>query len=369
MRVGLQGPTAPPVAMNRVLAKLAERAGFDSYWALDHMMGVMPPGMWTPEYVGAARVVRDAEPHFDPFPLVAAIAAKTRRIRLGFAVADTIRLHPAWLARAALTLQHVSKGRFILGLGAGERENLEPYGWPADRLAGRCREALEVIRALWSTKGPVDHDGEFFHLRGAQLALRPYLKRPPPIWLAAMGPRMLETTARYADGWLPHDVTPERWRAALATIREAARSAGRDPDTITPGLFLTAFIDTTHDAAHAAMAEPSVRVGALEVPAQAWRDAGATHPLGENHRGIVDYVPTRYTAEEMRAIIEKIPWDAVHNLFPHGEPAEIVEHVRPFRDAGLRDVVIQNVSPVSKPSRALASGAAFTRTARLLKKL
>jgi phthiodiolone/phenolphthiodiolone dimycocerosates ketoreductase len=214
--------------LNRLLAKGAERGGFDSYWALDHMMGFIPAGMWTPKLTRIARVMKEPEAFYDPFVLLGLLSTRTKRIRLGTAVADTVRLHPAWIARAALTLQHASKGRFILGLGAGEAENLTPYGLPADRLAARCRESLQVIRLLWSTPNPVDFDGEFFTLRRASLELRP-LQKQPPIWLAAHRPKMLELTGRYCDGWIPHDLSYERWTNGLKLIHESARAAGRNP--------------------------------------------------------------------------------------------------------------------------------------------
>ncbi|TMK17976.1 MAG: LLM class flavin-dependent oxidoreductase, partial [Actinobacteria bacterium] len=152
LRVGVQDPTRPPFTVSRITARIADRVRFDSYWLIDHFMGVMPRGMWSKQLTPAARFVKDPEEFFDPFVVLGGLAQRTKRIRLGTAVTDAVRLHPATIARAALTLQHVSKGRFILGIGAGERENTEPFGIPLTKAVSRFAEALKVIRFLWSSR-------------------------------------------------------------------------------------------------------------------------------------------------------------------------------------------------------------------------
>jgi phthiodiolone/phenolphthiodiolone dimycocerosates ketoreductase len=366
--VGIHGSVRPPYTLGRLTARLADRLRFDSYWLIDQFMGIVPPGMWSKELTPAARLIRDPDEFFDPFVLLGALSQRTKRLRLGVAVTDTVRLRPASIARAALTLQHTTKGRFILGIGAGERENLEPYGLPADELAARCEEALQVIRRLWGARGPVTFEGRYFHLRDAALSLRPYLKRPPPIWLAAMGPKMLETAGRLADGWIPHSLSPERYAASLERVRAAARAAGRDPASITPALVFVCLIDGSHEACHAALTSPALRLGALVLDAHAWRDAGGVHPFGEGFRGMVDFVPTNYSADQLRDAMEKISSEVMHALFPHGTPEEIADSIHEYERAGLRHVVLENVIAVAKPSRAPTSLAAMARTRRVLRR-
>lgn len=368
LRVGFQDPTRPPHSLSRIVARTADRVRFDSYWFLDHFMGVVPPGMWSTDLTPAARFVRDPDEFFDPFVSVAAVGARTRRIRLGISVTDTVRLHPATIARAALSLQHTTKGRFILGIGAGERENLEPYGLANEHPAARAEEALKVIRLLWREHGPVSFEGEFFHLRGATIALRSYLKRPPPVWVAATGPRMLEMTGRYGDGWLAHRVSTERYEASLERVRAAASAAGRDPDSLTPALIFTCLVEGSHDACHAALEAPAFRLAALILDARAWREAGGTHPLGEEFRGIVEFVPTDVPREEIRAAMDKVSWEVLHALFPHGTPEELAHKVGAYRAAGMRHVIFENVLAVGRPQKALSSFAALARTARMLRR-
>ena len=368
LKVGVQDPTRPPFTVTRITARIAERVRFDSYWVIDHFMGFVPPGVWTKDLTPAARVVKNPDEFFDPFVVLGGLATRTKRIRLGTAVTDTVRLHPASLARVALTLQHTSKGRFILGIGAGERENTEPYGIPLGRAASRFAESLEVIRLLWSSRGPVDFEGEFFRLKDAALSLGPYLKRPPPIWVAAMGPRMLEIAGRYADGWLPHTMSVARYEQSLARLRTAAAAAGRDPTTITPGLVVTGLFDSSHEACHAALESPAMKLGALVLEAGAWREVGGVHPFGESFGGILDFTPARLPADEIHAAMEKVPWDVVHALFPHGTTEEMAAYVRGYERVGLRHVVFSNITALSKPQKALSSFAALVRCARQLRR-
>jgi phthiodiolone/phenolphthiodiolone dimycocerosates ketoreductase len=368
IRVGVQDPTRPPFTVSRITARIAERVRFDSYWVIDHFMGVVPPGVWNTDLTPAARIVKNPDEFFDPFVVLGGLATRTKRIRLGTAVTDAVRLHPATIARAALTLQHTSKGRFILGIGAGERENTEPYGIPLTRAASRFAEALEVIRLLWSSREPVSHDGEFFQLKDASLSLRPYLKRPPPIWVAAMGPRMLDITGRLADGWLPHTMSLARYEQALKRIRASATEAGRDPATITPGLVVTGMFDASHESCHKALESPAMKLAALVIEAGAWREAGGFHPFGESFGGIINFTPTRLPRDDVLAAMEKVPWEVVHALFPHGTPEEMAAFVRDYERVGLRHVVFSNITAISKPQKALSSFTALVRCARLLRR-
>src|SRR6202012_5595648 len=116
--------------------------------------------------------------HLDPLMMMGAAGAATERIRVGVGVTDTMRRHPAVLAQAALTADHLARGRAILGLGSGERMNITPYGIEGAGPVGRLEEAIEVIRLLWNSSGPVDFDGKFFRLEDAVLGMHPYKDVP-----------------------------------------------------------------------------------------------------------------------------------------------------------------------------------------------
>ena len=167
---------------------------------------------------------------FDPFVMMGMMAARYRRVRIGTGVTEPFRRHPATLAQAFVTLDHLTRGRAILGIGNGERENTEPYGIPFTKRVARLDEALAIIRRLWESRGePVSFDGAIWRLRDALFTTPLYSGRAPNVWVAAHAPRMLGLTGRYADGWYPtKKLTPAEYGDGLQRIRAAGRDAGRD---------------------------------------------------------------------------------------------------------------------------------------------
>src|SRR5690606_37853391 len=122
--VGTNATIAPPVEAVIRGAQRAESRGYDSLWWPDHLMGFHPQQLWRPEVTALAQAVPNPHIFVDPVAAISACAVHTERIRLGTSVTDAIRRHPAMLAQEFLTLDHFSKGRTILGIGAGEGENI-----------------------------------------------------------------------------------------------------------------------------------------------------------------------------------------------------------------------------------------------------
>src|SRR5918996_3377978 len=126
--VGAPGVVQPPVDALLYTARRNEERGFDVIWWPDHLMGWPPQSLWTPEHAPLAAVMANPHMYFDPVAAIAAAAQVTSVIQLGVAVTEPVRNHPAQLARAWLTLDHLTAGRAILAIGAGEGENITPYG-------------------------------------------------------------------------------------------------------------------------------------------------------------------------------------------------------------------------------------------------
>ena len=193
---------------------------YHSIWMPDHLVSFWPDSIWTPEFTDLAEVSPSPHRYLDVLALAGAVAARTARTRLATSVVDTVRRHPVMLAQSALTLSHLSGGRFILGLGAGERENLAPYGFDDRGAVSRFAEAVRLIRLLWSTDGPMDFDGEFYTLEHARLDAELHPSGPPPIWIGANGPRMLRLVGELGDGW---------WPTGSAGPESLCRPAGTHP--------------------------------------------------------------------------------------------------------------------------------------------
>ncbi|MGE0025962.1 MAG: LLM class flavin-dependent oxidoreductase [Thermoleophilia bacterium] len=356
LQVGAYAGVRPPLDVALAGVRASEAAGFDAVWWSDHFLHWFPPGVWTPDVSPMAAAVRSPHAFLDPTVVMGAAAATTERIRLGTAVTDPVRRHPAVLAQTFLTLDHLSQGRAILGIGVGEAENILPYGLPYDRRASRLIEALEVIRLLWGTIDPVSYRGEHFTLDDAILGAEPYGDAPPPIWVAAHRPRTLEATGRLADGWLPIVTDPGAYAAALGRIRDASVAAGRPRDRVTAGLYAWIVVDEDRETARRMLQSTLMRFVALTAPAEDFRRAGAEPPIAQGW-GLVHYVPTRVGREEGLRMAAAVPDALLESYVMWGTPDDIVERLTPFRAAGLEHVYLANVSALGDPARAASSAA------------
>ena len=350
------GAVRPPAATATAAARRREEQGFDAIWWADHFLHWFPLSIWTPDLVPQAAAQPSPHVWFDPFPVIAAAAAATTDVRLGVGVTDLVRRHPALLAQTALTLDHLSGGRFILGVGSGEQLNLAPIGLDNTRPLGRVAEGLQVIRRLFDTPDPVDFEGEFFTLREMALGLRPLGDRPPPIWLAAHRPRGLELAGATADGWLPLATDPATYATMLGRVRDAAARAGRAPDAVTPALYARVVLaERAEDAAAIVDGSLLMRFIALTRPAEAFAARGAEHPLGDGAFGLTSFLPTRYGRAEALALADRVPPEVVRDTVLLGTPDEVATSVEAFVAAGARHVQLTNMTPLAAPERAAAS--------------
>jgi phthiodiolone/phenolphthiodiolone dimycocerosates ketoreductase len=350
--VGAPGIVVPPVESAFHTAKRNEEKGFDAIWFPDHLMGWHPDSVWTPDIAPLSAHLPNIHAYYDPFAMIAAAGQHTSTIKLGTSVTEPVRNHPAQLARTWLTLDHLTQGRSILGIGAGEGENITPYGIGFDRPAGRLEDALRVIRLLWSNDDPVDYDGEHYTLRDAVVGLQP--REPgtfPPIWVAAHGPRLCRVTGELADGWLPIALSLEEYAKRWTQIRAAAVKAGRDPDAITAGMWAYTVIAPTDEEAFALVRHPMIKAFALALPESVFTKHGAEHPLGAGTYGLLEYIPSRLTREDAMRAIQAVPDEVAYDADLCGSPDTIAKKVDAYAKIGLRHVALWNVSFFAAPER------------------
>jgi alkanesulfonate monooxygenase SsuD/methylene tetrahydromethanopterin reductase-like flavin-dependent oxidoreductase (luciferase family) len=246
-----------------------EAAALRRYWALADQLGFTRItygdglGAWT----------------LDGWTTLGALAVLTRQARLGPAVTyafDPAAHHPSWLAKRAVTLDHLSGGRAELRLGIGAEDAEAARGWtshglaypPAPARVAMVEEAVAVVRALW-TGERVDHAGRHWHLAGASLAPRPVQRPGPPVWIAAMGPRALAAAARCADGWEASYLSPAAFATRWALVREGLAGEGRPVVSFRRSIELDVIL-----------ASPARMADALDAFCRA-RGIGRDHPLLE----------------------------------------------------------------------------------------
>lgn len=218
MGIGLKLSRNAPIESYRRVWRIADEAGFDHCWAFDHLV--------TQDADGTDRSV------FEGWTLLGAMAEATRRTRIGLLVTGMVFRHPALLAKAAVTVDHLSAGRLQLGLGAGWAQvEHEMYGIDVDHRVGRLAEGLRVLELLWGEER-ASFSGQHYRLRGAVANPKPVQRPRPPLWVGAGGPATLRIAARHADVWNPAGEGLEEAVAAGRRLIEACREIGRDPGEI-----------------------------------------------------------------------------------------------------------------------------------------
>ena len=343
--VGLAVPPKPPIGVVRQFVLAARLLRLDALLVWDHLQDVFPQALWDRRFTWVAG--QDRSPHelFDFQTLLGSLAPRAGRLRLGVAVTEPIRRHPVVIAQAMLTLAHLTRRPPILGIGAGERENVVPYGLDFTNAVSRLEEAIQVIRLCFATHGPINFAGNHFRLDQARLDLKPPQGRTPEIWVGALGPRMLRLTGRYGDGWYPVGLlSPEEYAEKLAVVHAAAREAGRDPARITPSFQPYIVVAPTEREARAMLDANVIRYCGLLVPAELWRRLGHEHPFGGDFRGFVDFLPERYTRQELDEAIAAVPPELADVGLLWGSPEQVIAKLRAYGHAGVRHVVPQIVS-------------------------
>lgn len=309
---------------------------YHSIWLADHLVSLWPDSIWTPEFTELATVNPSPHRHLDGLAMAAAIAARTENTPIATSVVDTARRHPAMLAQTALTIDHISRGRFILGLGSGEMENVVPYGFDFEKPVSRFEESLKVIRLLWESDGLVDFEGQFYKLHHARLDTEPYEGRFPAIWVGCSGPRMLAIAGRHADGWWPvGTIAVEDYARMLAALRQSAEQAGRDPMAITTAGFLTCLIGDEGEIEEM-VRQPLVKAFLLQVRGDFLKAQGFVHPMGEDWQGIHDIDPAVLTRDRIVRFLDAVEPGAVLAALPHGTPRRIAGIAKSFVDAGMQ---------------------------------
>lgn len=221
VRYGLKLSQKAPIEEYRAVWRIADEAGFDSVWNMDHFATLGDDG---------------AGDIFEAWTLLGAMAEATARVRIGCMVTGNTYRHPAVLAKMAVTVDHLSGGRLEFGIGAGWAENehtmlgLE-FGTVGDRM-DRLDEACHIIRSLWTERRTTFH-GRHYDITDAVAEPRPVQYPHPPIWIGGRGRRRtLRLTAQYADVWNMPSGPPEEFAELSKVLDEHCAAIGRDPAEI-----------------------------------------------------------------------------------------------------------------------------------------
>jgi probable F420-dependent oxidoreductase len=291
-------PWRPTIDELVALVQLVDRSGYDSLWVGDH--------------------ISFAVPILDPLIQLAQAGVVSRRLTLGTSVYLLPLRHPAPVAKQVATLDHMTEGRLIFGVGVGGEfpKEYEVCGVPRDERGARLTEGIQLLRRFWSGE-KISHAGRYYG-PFTDVAMQPPARQSggPPIWCGGRTDGALRRTGRLADGWLSYVVTPEMYRAGFAKIDAAAHDAGRSVKNFgTAHLLFTRIDDSYEKALDAASETLSVRYA-------------------------MDF---RKAAQRYCAL---------------GTPQQVAERIRDFHAAGVRHVILDLLGPYEQRHDQIARFAA-----------
>jgi probable F420-dependent oxidoreductase len=280
-----EGPWLPTIDELADLVDLVDRCGYDSMWVGDHVAFTIAI--------------------FDPLLQLAQAAVLSRRLVFGTDVFLLPLRHPTPVAKQVSTLDHLTEGRFIFGVGVGGEfpKEYEACGVPLNERGARLSESLTIMRKLW-TGEPVSHAGKFFNFEGVKMQPPPRQPGGPPVWCGGRADPALRRIGRMTDGWMSYVVTPDMYRQGLEKIATAASEAARtfDRGFGTAHLLFTRIDDTYEKALDAATVSLSQRYA-------------------------MDF---RKAAQRYCAL---------------GTPQDVVETIFKFQQAGVRHLILDFVGP------------------------
>jgi probable F420-dependent oxidoreductase len=216
------------------VARAAEERGFESIFFIDHTH--IPVRRTTPYPIGG-ELPKDYFHNHDLFVAMAYAAAATKRIKIGSGICLVIERDPFTLAKEVASLDFLSNGRVIFGVGAGwNREEMEDHGTDYKTRWRLLRERIEAMKAIWRDDEAQYH-GELVSFDKVWSWPKPVQKPHPPILLGGHGEKAFDRVIRYCDGWMPLTWVDRNIIAEIAELRERARKAGRDPQTISVTVF------------------------------------------------------------------------------------------------------------------------------------
>src|SRR2546426_3313242 len=230
MKVGISLPQLGPMASAENLIKVSRRAeelGYDSVWVLERLLWPLKPkDPYPPAPDG--KLPEAYQLVLDPIETLTFVAAHTSKVQLGTSVLVLPYHSPIQLARRIATLDVLSGGRALIGVGVGwSRDEFEAAGVPFERRGARSDEFLQAMIELW-TEDPVKFDGEFYRIPESKVGPKPIQKPHPPIYLAGFGQYTFDRAVKFGDGWNPAGVPSFEWFAQMINqFRQTARSAGR----------------------------------------------------------------------------------------------------------------------------------------------
>lgn len=305
MKFGIEFSPEKPAYEIAYYSRNAEDFGFHHVWITDHYN------------------------NRNVYSTMTSIAYITHRILIGSAVTNPYVCNPVWTASAIFTIDEISGGRAVFGIGAGDKMTLQAMGVRRNKPLEAVREAIEIFRQLNDTRKCTFH-GEFFTIPGARIKKNPSHKIP--IYIGAQGPRMLEMAAAVADGVLINFSHPVDLAPAVKTLKEGAARINRDMSEMDVAAYTSFSIDESQEKA---VRKARIVAGAIA--------AGSPDPVLERHnmdREMVQNIRKMVETQDFETMKEGgVPDDVVEAFSIAGTPEVCIERIEALRKVGVTQIV------------------------------
>jgi probable F420-dependent oxidoreductase len=291
MRLGLFLPVSGRAATRGTLmeaARQAEEWGFDSVWAADRIVIPWQIDTTYPYNESASFFVPPDRPFLEALTTMAFLAGCTERVRLGVSVVVLPYRNPLYWAKVAATIDVLSEGRVVLGVGIGwMREEFDALGFSHtfDKRGVATDEAIKIFRSAWTTNGPVEHHGDAYDFDPVLMWPKPARAGGLPIWIGGHGRRSIRRAAELGDGWQPLRISVEELSHHIAYLREQLARYGRRPEDVTVSLGVSALPPTSQSGAPAEEWELAGDPDACAARLKRYAAAGVEHFLVNCPRG------------------------------------------------------------------------------------
>ena len=176
------------------------------------------------------------------------------------------------------------------------------------------------------------------------MSLRPSVEgNPPPIWIASLGPKMLELTAEFGDGWIPAILNPTSYGERLQVIHNHRKKIGREGE-FTAALWNWCILDDELSECEKMMETPLAKAFALLLPGSEWKRLGYSHPFGADFHSLTDYIPMRYDRETTLKAIEQVPLEVLKEFYMAGDSETMIKKLEEYASQGLEHMILWNSS-------------------------
>ena len=317
---------------------------WDGIWLGDHLGGI-PPNIPFRNY--------------NIFALYPVFMELKSKVQFGTAVTDPHRYLPQVMAQIVVTMDHISNGRYIYGIGPGEAWNLDIYGIDKTKPISKMEEYINVLRTLWASDGKkVSFEGEFFKFKEAILQPGP-IQESIPVWIGANGPRTRKLTGKIADGWIPYSFNADTYKMEMEDVKNSLRENNRNIEEFTFGFWNYIFINENERALDVYLAEKKLTL-AIQYPYSLkplgfWKEEKRElyQKLGFDPETLSPF--KLYTIDNIdfnivKEIVSDVPDEFIRKSVLMGTKDEIINKLEALIKVGVQNFVLMIDNPLrAKP--------------------